>query len=463
MNSGCPWVSAPGVPDGIMGGVTSTTRTAWIEPADDATAAHELREAFHRTVGEPAEGVWRAPGSLTLIGEDLADQQGYALPVALPHRTHLALRRRGDGVLRVWTPGEETPSWEGTLPEVDVAEGATSRAVETPAPEPEGPAAAVVAVAEALSRTVVVPGGCGGACACGAGGCGAAAPDDADDADRAPRPVGPVALGADVLIAARVPAAPGLGRQTSLAVAAAVAFREVVAPLRGLTDPELAAVCAQVTGESEAGATVALAARIDHALLVDPRSAAVLPVAWTLPTHELLVALPGHGPEAANGEAPEAPEALEARISERARAAELLEVPTLRALFPDDLDGIDARLGDAGLADRVRHVVTDTHRVLDVIAALLEQDADAVGRLLGESHASAVQDRGEPGSASSVALLEAARSAGAAGARTVGDGSTVVALVGREDGDTVAAAMAEAVDDVTFLRLTPAGPAGRLR
>ena len=72
-----------------------------LSPREGAEAATALfREVFE---AEP-DGVWYAPGRVNIIGEHTDYNGGLALPIALPHRAHLALRRREDRVVRLVSP-----------------------------------------------------------------------------------------------------------------------------------------------------------------------------------------------------------------------------------------------------------------------------------------------------------------------------------------------------------------------
>ena len=72
-----------------------------LSPQEGAEAATALfREVFE---AEP-DGVWYAPGRVNIIGEHTDYNGGLALPIALPHRAHLALRRREDRVVRLVSP-----------------------------------------------------------------------------------------------------------------------------------------------------------------------------------------------------------------------------------------------------------------------------------------------------------------------------------------------------------------------
>ncbi|MEU6238442.1 galactokinase family protein, partial [Kitasatospora sp. NPDC047058] len=61
-----------------------------------ATAA-----AFTRLFGRAPDGEWAAPGRVNLIGEHTDYNDGFVLPIALPHLTRVAARRRDDGLLRL--------------------------------------------------------------------------------------------------------------------------------------------------------------------------------------------------------------------------------------------------------------------------------------------------------------------------------------------------------------------------
>lgn len=60
-------------------------------------ALHTFRQTF---AAEP-EGRWAAPGRVNLIGEHTDYNDGLCLPIALPHRTVAAARRRSDDRLVV--------------------------------------------------------------------------------------------------------------------------------------------------------------------------------------------------------------------------------------------------------------------------------------------------------------------------------------------------------------------------
>lgn len=56
---------------------------------------------FEALYGAAPDGVWAAPGRVNLIGEYTDFNDGFVLPLALPHTTVAAVSRRDDGVLRL--------------------------------------------------------------------------------------------------------------------------------------------------------------------------------------------------------------------------------------------------------------------------------------------------------------------------------------------------------------------------
>ena len=67
-----------------------------------------VSRAFERRFGDAPTGVWSAPGRVNLIGEHTDYNGGLCLPIALPHRTYVALRRRDDDRVRLVSAQEST-------------------------------------------------------------------------------------------------------------------------------------------------------------------------------------------------------------------------------------------------------------------------------------------------------------------------------------------------------------------
>ncbi|MGH4027264.1 MAG: galactokinase, partial [Pseudonocardiaceae bacterium] len=120
------------------------------------------------------------------------------------------------------------------------------------------------------------------------------------------------------------------------------------------------------------------------------------------------------------------------------QAAAALGVATLRDAGQRDVD----RLTDPVLRRRARHVVSEIARVREVTALLEAGRIRDIGPALDASHAS-LRDDAEVSTPELDCAVQAARSAGALGARMTGGGfgGSALALVDR----TATAAVADAV------------------
>ena len=109
-------------------------------------------------------------------------------------------------------------------------------------------------------------------------------------------------------------------------------------------------------------------------------------------------------------------------------AARLLGVPALRDVA--DLDGALGRMPDPVTARRVRHVVTENARVLEAADVLRAGRTADLAPLLNASHTS-MRDDFEITVPTVDLAVEAARDAGALGARMTGGGfgGCIIALV----------------------------------
>ena len=341
--------------------------------------------AVHRGVhGRDPEGLWSAPGRVNLIGEHTDYNDGLVLPIALPLRTVAACSRRDDDVLVVHSMqnGETV-----RVPVADVGPG-----------RPEGWAAYVAGVLWALRE---------------------------DGAE-----VG----GLDVTVDSDVPLGAGLSSSAALECAVGAAASDVFG--LGLLGSDagrarLAMVCVRAENDVAGAPTggmdqsAALRCREGHALLLDCRDGSTehVPVELAATGHVLLVTDTRASHALGDGQYGDRRQACE-------RAAAALGVGSLREVGPDGLDAAITRLGDDVLARRTRHVVTEIDRVRGVVAALRAGDLDEVGRLFDASHAS-LRDDYEVSCPELDVSVEAARAAGALGARMTGGGfgGSSVALV----------------------------------
>ncbi|MFD7659772.1 galactokinase [Actinosynnema sp. NPDC059797] len=356
------------------------------QPSQRASTAFHL---LHRTA---PVGVWSAPGRVNLIGEHTDYNDGFVLPFALPHRTAVAASPRDDGLMTVATLHED-----GTLERADP-----------------------VAVAD------LEPGAVTGWTAYPAG------------VAWVLRDQG-VTGGADLVIAGDVPAGAGLSSSHALECAVALALLGLAD--RPADDLPRVARWVQRAENDFAGAptglldqTASLCCTEAHVLFLDVRSFSSEQVPFDAAAHGLEVLVVdtrashshtdgGYGMRRAGCE----------------EAAGLLGVPALRDVGAADLDGALDRLPDR-LRPLVRHVVTENERVLEAVELLRADRLAELGPLLDASHASLRDDYRVSAPELDVAV-DAARSAGALGARMVGGGfgGSAIALVPVERHEEVVA------------------------
>jgi galactokinase len=360
-----------------------------VTPAADAAATF-------RTVHDRApSGVWSAPGRVNLIGEHTDYNDGFVLPFALPHRLAAAASRREDQLLTVATLGSDGRiQYSGELGMTSLSPGSA-----------EGWAAYPAGVAWVLR-------------------------DQGFD------------RGADVVIAGDVPSGAGLSSSHALECAVALA-------LLGLSGVELDAEGApsrqeiarwvQRSENDYVGAptglldqTASLCCTESNVLFLDVRSGKLEHVPFDAAAAGLQVMVVDTRTKHSHSEG-----GYGERRRGTERAAELLDVKALRDVTLEGLADAIAAL-PAELGPLVRHVVTENQRVLDVVDLLRADKLAEIGPLLDASHESLRDDY----RVSSVELdiaVEAARSAGALGARMTGGGfgGSAIALVRESDVDGV--------------------------
>jgi galactokinase len=342
-------------------------------------AASLFRERFG---GEP-DGVWLAPGRANLMGEHTDYNEGFVLPFALGQGVTAAASRRVGRRLTVCSRQEP-----GDAVEVDL-DGLAPGRVTGWAAYPAGVAWALEAAGHRI------PGAC-------------------------------IAIDSDV------PAGAGLSSSAALECATALALTS----LAGLDVPRAELVTIARRAENEfAGVptgimdqSASLLCRAGHALLLDCRTLETSQVPFDpgAAGASLLLINTRARHELADGEYGQ-------RRAECEEAARRLGIRSLRDLT--DLADTGS-LTDPVLRRRVRHVVTDNQRVLEVVALLRASpgpSADTyreIGRLLTQAHAS-LRDDFEVSWPEADAAVEAAVGAGASGARMIGGGfgGSVLALV----------------------------------
>ncbi|MGH3938678.1 MAG: galactokinase [Pseudonocardiaceae bacterium] len=344
-----------------------------------------LRAAFRAAFGREPDGVWSAPGRVNLIGEHVDYAAGLCLPLALPQRTEVAAARRTDRRLRLWSMQPGAQPWEGSLDTVGPG-------------HPLGWAGYPAGVLWALGH-----------------------------------PAG----GLDLLVGESVPPGAGLGSSAALECAVALAV-DTLADL-GLGESTagravLAAACQRAENEVVGALTggmdqiASLCCIAGHALLLDCRDGSTRQVPLNLAAAGLtLLVIDTRAPHRlVEGE-------YAARRHSAEQAAAALGVPSLR-----EADQLDC-LADPLLRRRARHVVSEIARVREVVEFLDAGRIRDIGTLLDASHTS-LRDDAEVSSPELDCVVDAARAAGALGARMTGGGfgGSALALVERTAVTTVA-------------------------
>lgn len=372
---------------------------------------------FEALYGAAPEGVWAAPGRVNLIGEYTDFNDGFVMPLALPHTAVAAVARRHDGVLRV-----HSADVEGGITRLDL---------------------------DALEPLAPLAGGSGASWAAYPAG-----------VLWALREAGHPVTGADIHLASTVPTGAGLSSSAALEVVTALALNDLFG--LGLSRPELAVV-AQRAENAFVGVPcgvmdqMASACAIEgHALFLDTRDLSYRQVPFDLAERGLRLLVVDTRVKHALGDGAYAERRAGCEAGARALGVRALrEVPYVQ--LPDAL----ARLREESVRRYVRHVVSDNHRVERTIALLDAGDAAAVGPVLTEGHAS-LRDDLRVSCPELDLVVEAANAAGALGARMTGGGfgGSAVVLVPQERADPVAAAVGKAFAEAGFTapRVFPAVP-----
>ncbi|MBD8078254.1 galactokinase [Cellulosimicrobium arenosum] len=410
----------------------------WVGAWAQETGAARVRDVFAQAFDDVTADlrVWSAPGRVNLIGEHTDYNDGLCLPIALPHRTYVALRPRSDSLVRLTSAQAPGEVWEARLE--DVAPGAVS-----------GWGAYVAGVAWALREEL-----------------------------------GREVTGFDAAVDSCVPFGAGLSSSAALESSVAVALDDVGGLGLGGSDAGRAALAtACVRAENEiAGAptggmdqSVALRARSGHALLLDCRrgldpAESAEQVPFDLETAGLAVLVMDTRAEhqLVDGQYAQRRDTCEA-------AAHALGTESLRELA-DAVEASDDPTGTLTVAldklpedvarRRVRHVVTEIGRVRDLVALLRDGRVGEIGPLMNASHAS-LRDDYEVSSVELDVAVEAARVAGALGARMTGGGfgGSAIALVAADRAEAVADSVRAAFEREGFgapgfLLAVPSEPAG---
>ncbi|MFB7588287.1 galactokinase [Streptomyces sp. NPDC056169] len=367
---------------------------------------------FEALYGAAPDGVWAAPGRVNLIGEYTDFNDGFVLPLALPHTAVAAVSRRDDGILR--------------LHSADIDGGIVQ--LETDALEPlsgGGWAAYPAGVVWAL------------------------------------REAGHPVTGADIHLASTVPTGAGLSSSAALEVVTALALNDLFG--LGLSRPDIARL-AQRAENAFVGVPCGVmdqmasaCAEEGHALHLDTRDLSYRQVPFDLAGEGLRLLVVDTRVKHALGDG-----AYAERRAGCEAGARALGVRALRDVSAAHLPESLALLSDETVLRYVRHVVTDNARVERVIALLDAGDTRAVGPVLTEGHAS-LRDDLRVSCPELDLVVEAANAAGALGARMTGGGfgGSAVVLVETDRAEAVTAAVGKAFAEAGYAApgVFPAVPA----
>ncbi|MFE9401908.1 galactokinase [Streptomyces sp. NPDC006530] len=376
----------------------------------------EVASAFRELYGYEPEGVWAAPGRVNLIGEYTDFNEGFVMPLALPHTAVAAVARRSDGVLRVHSADIDGPVVELRADELTPLSGAGWAAY---------PAGVVWALREA----------------------GHAVP------------------GADIHLASTVPTGAGLSSSAALEVVTALALRDLYE--LALSVPELATL-AQRAENAFVGVpcgimdqTASACCTEGHVLHLDARDLTRRQIPFDLPAHGLRLLVVDTRVQHALGDG-----AYAERRAGCERGARELGVRTLRELPSTRLPEALKELSDATVRGYVRHVVSDNARVTRVTELLAAGDIRAVGPVLTEGHAS-LRDDLRVSCAELDLVVDTAVGAGALGARMTGGGfgGSAIVLVEESGVGAVSGALRSAFAGVSLAppRLFEATPSAGAR
>jgi galactokinase len=295
-----------------------------------------LSKSFSELFGREPDVRADAPGRVNLIGEHTDYSGGFVLPIAIPQRTRVELSPRIGTLVKAWSA-----NMQATEPE-EYRLG------------DEEPGRGWLDYLQGLTQVL--------------------------------REAGHHLRGFDIRIESDVPPGSGLSSSAALEVSILRALREAFE--LDLDDVRIA-LAGQKAENDFVGAPVGIMDQMassladEHtALFLDTRTLGYEKVLLP-PDAELVVIDSGISHRHASGE-------YRVRRQECERAAELLGVPQLGDLEPQDLWRLPSL--PEPLDRRARHVITENARVRSAVAALRERDLPRLGKLLYASHESLRDD-----------------------------------------------------------------------
>ena len=351
-----------------------------------SSISHEFQTLF----GHLPEVTSEAPGRVNLIGEHIDYSEGFVLPFAIANRTHAAISRSSDGLVRVSSHQRRNNIFSISIS--DVKPGSKGDWEKY-----------VLGVIWSLGITE----------------------------------------GLNILVDGNVPAGAGLSSSASLECAVAVGLNTLLN--LGLSDKELARATQRAENEYVGmpcgimDQSVSIMGKAGSALLLDCRDLSTESIPFSVADaglELLIIDTQAHHALVDGGYA-------ERRASCESAAVKL-GVKSMRELTMEHLIAEKDTLSEVEFI-RARHAVSEISRVLATVESLKGGDFEEVGALINQSHNSLRDDYGVSCPELDLAV-EAARSAGALGSRMVGGGfgGSAIALLRVKDVDKARTAIAEA-------------------
>ena len=336
----------------------------------DPPSVAELAARFQREFGTLPDGVWQAPGRVNLIGEHTDYNEGFVLPFAIDKTARVAVAVRQDSTVRLMsTYGDQ---------------GMFSTELDTLAPaSAKGWTKYPLGVIWALQqRGIAVP-------------------------------------GLDLLLDSNVPLGAGLSSSHAIECAVISALNELTGA--GL-EPEEMVLATQRAENDFVGAptgimdqSASLRGSQGHAVFLDCRDQSVELVPFDAESAGLVMLVIDTKVSHSHADGGYASRRASCELG-----AELLGVKALRDVQPGDLEEASGLLDEVTFR-RVRHIVTENHRVLQTVELLTSDGPGAIGALLDASHVS-MRDDFEISCPELDLAVATSRSSGAVGARMTGGG-----------------------------------------
>ena len=351
-----------------------------------SSISHEFQTLF----GHLPEVTSEAPGRVNLIGEHIDYSEGFVLPFAIANRTHAAISRSSDGLVRVSSHQRRNNIFSISIS--DVKPGSKGDWEKY-----------VLGVIWSLGITE----------------------------------------GLNILVDGNVPAGAGLSSSASLECAVAAGLNTLLN--LGLSDKELARATQRAENEYVGmpcgimDQSVSIMGKAGSALLLDCRDLSTESIPFSVADaglELLIIDTQAHHALVDGGYA-------ERRASCESAAVKL-GVKSMRELTMEHLIAEKDTLSEVEFI-RARHAVSEISRVLATVESLKGGDFEEVGALINQSHNSLRDDYAVSCPELDLAV-EAARSAGALGSRMVGGGfgGSAIALLRVKDVDKARTAIAEA-------------------